>query len=104
MFVTFSCYLNSAGRGLTVNHTKAGASSASVNSRRDAHQRYPQKSGNAPVAKDRAVNDVGVKPINKAGSDYDDKLVEMINTVIVDRSPSVKWDDVGRNMYHESYL
>ena len=26
---------------------------------------------------------------------YDDKLVEMINTTIVDRSPAVTWDDVG---------
>ncbi|CAF1873336.1 unnamed protein product [Brassica napus] len=35
------------------------------------------------------------KPVKEAGSGYDDKLVEMINTTIVDRSPSVKWDDVA---------
>lgn len=35
------------------------------------------------------------KPVQKAAGSYDDKLVEMINTTIVDRSPAVKWDDVG---------
>ncbi|CDY37046.1 BnaA04g26240D [Brassica napus] len=35
------------------------------------------------------------KPAKEAGGGYDDKLVEMINTTIVDRSPSVKWDDVA---------
>ncbi|CAN7063424.1 unnamed protein product [Brassica rapa subsp. trilocularis] len=35
------------------------------------------------------------KPVKEAGGGYDDKLVEMINTTIVDRSPSVKWDDVA---------
>jgi spastin len=35
------------------------------------------------------------RPVQKAGGSYDDKLVEMINTTIVDRSPAVKWDDVG---------
>lgn len=29
---------------------------------------------------------------------YDAKLVEMINTAIVDRSPSVKWEDVGKRI------
>ncbi|KQK19706.1 spastin isoform X1 [Brachypodium distachyon] len=37
----------------------------------------------------------GSKPMQKAGGKDDDKLVEMINTTIVDRSPSVKWDDVA---------
>lgn len=33
----------------------------------------------------------------EAGNGYDSKLVEMINTAIVDRSPSVKWEDVGES-------
>ncbi|KAF3789617.1 Spastin [Nymphaea thermarum] len=28
-------------------------------------------------------------------SSYDDKLVEMINSAIIDRSPAIKWDDVA---------
>uniref|UniRef100_A0A7N0SZU3 microtubule-severing ATPase n=1 Tax=Kalanchoe fedtschenkoi TaxID=63787 RepID=A0A7N0SZU3_KALFE len=38
---------------------------------------------------------VNAKASQQSGSQYDDKLIEMINTVIVDRSPSVKWDDVA---------
>ncbi|KAK4802126.1 hypothetical protein SAY86_000329 [Trapa natans] len=35
------------------------------------------------------------KPVQESGGGYDAKLVEMINTAIVDRSPSVKWEDVA---------
>jgi hypothetical protein len=41
------------------------------------------------------INSAGSKPVQKAGGSYDDKLAEMITTTIVDRSPAVKWDDVG---------
>ncbi|XP_020260370.1 spastin-like isoform X2 [Asparagus officinalis] len=37
----------------------------------------------------------GSKPYQEATGSYDAKLVEMINTAIVDRSPAVKWDDVA---------
>ena len=40
----------------------------------------------------------GSKPSQEAAGSYDSKLVEMINTAIVDRSPAVKWDDVGEIM------
>nr|GME17138.1 spastin [Ipomoea batatas] len=35
------------------------------------------------------------KPVQDSGGGYDAKLVEMINSVIVDRSPSVKWEDIA---------
>lgn len=38
------------------------------------------------------------KPVQEANGVYDAKLVEMINTVIVDRSPSVKWEDIGKKL------
>ncbi|CAJ1815087.1 unnamed protein product [Sphenostylis stenocarpa] len=42
------------------------------------------------------VNKVGSPKSSRAsGVNYDNKLVEMINTAIVDRSPSVKWEDVA---------
>ena len=31
---------------------------------------------------------------------YDGKLVEMIESVIVDRSPSVNWEDIGQKLQH----
>ncbi|TVU12849.1 hypothetical protein EJB05_46513 [Eragrostis curvula] len=37
----------------------------------------------------------GSRPAQRAGGGNDDKLVEMINTTIVDRSPAVRWDDVA---------
>lgn len=42
---------------------------------------------------------VSPKTTQESNSGYEAKLVEMINTTIVDRSPSVKWDDVGENYY-----
>lgn len=47
---------------------------------------------------------VNVKPSQQSGSQYDVKLIEMIDTLIVDRSPSVKWDDVGRNLAHHLFF
>ncbi|CAH1424041.1 unnamed protein product [Lactuca virosa] len=35
------------------------------------------------------------KPVQESNSGLDSKLVEMINSVIVDRSPSVKWEDIA---------
>ncbi|MQM12532.1 hypothetical protein Taro_045450 [Colocasia esculenta] len=35
------------------------------------------------------------RPKQEASTNYDAKLVEIINTSIVDRSPAVKWDDVA---------
>lgn len=40
-------------------------------------------------------NSGSAKPLPEG---YDAKLVEMINTAIVDRSPSVKWEDVGKRI------
>ncbi|KAF5775855.1 hypothetical protein HanXRQr2_Chr13g0616701 [Helianthus annuus] len=35
------------------------------------------------------------KPVRELSGGLDPKLVEMINSVIVDRSLSVKWEDIG---------
>lgn len=35
------------------------------------------------------------KPVQESNSGLDSKLVEMINSVIVDKSPSVKWEDIA---------
>lgn len=36
-----------------------------------------------------------LKPAQVSATGCDPKLVEMIESVIVDRSPSVKWEDIG---------
>ncbi|CAM8923864.1 unnamed protein product [Rhodiola kirilowii] len=81
----------SAGVANKVNRTIVGESMAPSSTRKDMHRRSQQSGVNTLVGH----NVVGIRPGNKAGPDYDNKLVEMINTVIVDRSPSVKWDDVA---------
>ncbi|KAL9676331.1 hypothetical protein QQ045_004545 [Rhodiola kirilowii] len=50
---------------------------------------------NAPAVGKRSADIMNAKISQQSGSQYDDKLIEMINTVIVDKSPSVKWDDVA---------
>ncbi|GAU43878.1 hypothetical protein TSUD_179730 [Trifolium subterraneum] len=48
-----------------------------------------------PQRKDEVNKVQNPKSSQSSGENYDSKLVEMINTAIVDRSPSVRWDDVG---------
>lgn len=48
-----------------------------------------------PATRIQTNNIVRSKPVQDSGGGYDEKLVEMINSAIVDRSPSVKWEDVG---------
>lgn len=51
-----------------------------------------------PQRKDEVNKVPSPKSSQTSGANYDTKLVEMINTAIVDRSPSVRWDDVGKNL------
>lgn len=48
-----------------------------------------------PVTRSQPANAGTSKSMQEVPDGYDPKLVEMINTAIVDRSPSVKWDDIG---------
>uniref|UniRef100_A0ACD5Y0J1 Uncharacterized protein n=1 Tax=Avena sativa TaxID=4498 RepID=A0ACD5Y0J1_AVESA len=66
----------------------------SASSRRSALQSSPSLNRGGQ-ASSRQNSSTGSKPVQRAGGKDDDKLVEMINTTIVDRSPSVKWDDVA---------
>ncbi|KAK9143647.1 hypothetical protein Syun_013047 [Stephania yunnanensis] len=63
-------------------------------------QKYVSRTPNLPSRNDSfkrsSTTNVGSsRPAQDSSSSCDPKLVEMINTVIVDRSPSVKWEDVG---------
>lgn len=54
---------------------------------------------NNPITRSQPAN-VGTSQSTREVPDgYDPKLVEMINTAIVDRSPSVKWDDIGSTFF-----
>uniref|UniRef100_A0A7N0UYW2 microtubule-severing ATPase n=1 Tax=Kalanchoe fedtschenkoi TaxID=63787 RepID=A0A7N0UYW2_KALFE len=84
-----------AGMANKVNRFQVGSSAAPSNVRTDAYRGPQRSSAKTPAVTDHANSVVASGPRNKTGPDYDDKLVEMINTVIVDRSPSIKWDDVA---------
>lgn len=48
-----------------------------------------------PITRSQPASVGTSKSMQEASDGYDPKLVEMINTAIVDRSPSVKWDDIA---------
>ncbi|KAH0924944.1 hypothetical protein HID58_017200 [Brassica napus] len=84
--------------GMSENkRTVPSPSSASVSSnRRVSTQRTSLPRGGVGKARSpRDATTTNLKPAKESGNGYDDKLEEMINTTIVDRSPSVKWDDVA---------
>ncbi|KAL2330435.1 hypothetical protein Fmac_018016 [Flemingia macrophylla] len=59
-----------------------------LSTRKNVLQKPPQRT-------DQAYKVGSTKSSQPSGGNYDAKLVEMINTAIVDRSPSVRWEDVA---------
>ncbi|KAI3838184.1 hypothetical protein MKW92_037045, partial [Papaver armeniacum] len=71
------------------------ASSSSISGTRRNVTRAPLVSGRYNVAvRNQTDSAIGSKPASQSGN-YDSKLVEMIESAIVDKSPSVKWEDVA---------
>ncbi|CAN1308302.1 spast [Linum perenne] len=64
-------------------------------SRQELPKRSPASTRNAPILRNQSPKATSAKPVGESGNSYEAKLVEMINTAIVDRSPSVKWEDVA---------
>ncbi|XP_059651520.1 uncharacterized protein LOC132299087 isoform X2 [Cornus florida] len=80
--------------GMPINKTAAVPSNVS-NSRKDALQKASSSRSSGSVARNQTNKVVSSKPVQESGTGYDAKLEEMINSVIVDRSPSVKWEDIA---------
>ncbi|KDP28731.1 hypothetical protein JCGZ_14502 [Jatropha curcas] len=79
---------------ITHAHTAAVSSSTS-NVKQDLSHMSPRSTRNSPVIRNQTDKAASSKHVQDSGNGYEAKLVEMINTAIVDRSPSVKWDDVA---------
>lgn len=79
----------------TSPHAQTAAVSSTSNFRKSISPNSPRSSRNNPVVRNQTEKTGSSKPLAEAGNGYDSKLVEMINTAIVDRSPSVKWEDVA---------
>lgn len=82
----------------TSPRAQTAAVSLPSNLRKTMSQNSQHSSRNKPVARNQTDKVVSSKPTKESGNVYDSKLVEMIETAIVDRSPSVKWEDVGENL------
>lgn len=72
--------------------THAQTAVASLTSNARKHVMHKSPSSSSSVVRNKVVSS---KPIQEFDHAHDPKLVEMINTAIVDRSPSVKWEDVA---------
>lgn len=79
----------------SIHAQTAAVSPRTSNSRRDVLQ----KSSRNPVVRNQADKVGTSKPAQESTNGYESKLIEMINTAIVDRSPSIKWEDVGKMLY-----
>uniref|UniRef100_A0A8R7Q7V7 microtubule-severing ATPase n=1 Tax=Triticum urartu TaxID=4572 RepID=A0A8R7Q7V7_TRIUA len=80
---------------VTNNQVNRPERPASTSFRKSAVQSNPTFNRGGQASSHQKNSDGGSKPVQRAGGKDDDKLVEMINTTIVDRSPSVRWDDVA---------
>ncbi|KAK4418742.1 Fidgetin-like protein 1 [Sesamum alatum] len=73
---------------------QTGAISSTASPRKVATKSSANVRG-ASAVRNQANNAMTRRPVQESGSGYDAKLVEMINSVIVDHSPSVKWEDIA---------
>lgn len=92
MFFYFPKFLQN-----TLTHAPTAAVSSS-NSRQDLSQKSAHSTRNIPVIKNQTDKAITSKQRQDSGNGYDAKLIEIINTAIVDKSPSVKWEDVGKEL------
>ncbi|KAJ7951013.1 spastin [Quillaja saponaria] len=67
--------------------------STTSNARKNVLPKHPQRSNS--MLRNQVDKVVIPKSKQQSGANYDEKLFEMINNVIVDRSPSVSWEDVA---------
>ncbi|XP_011091046.1 spastin [Sesamum indicum] len=74
---------------------QTGAISSTASPRKVAVQKPSGNVRGASAVRNQANNATTRRPVQESGSGYDAKLVEMINSVIVDHSPSVKWEDIA---------
>ncbi|KAL6494059.1 hypothetical protein OROGR_031968 [Orobanche gracilis] len=70
-------------------------SSAISHPRKMAVQKSSGHGRGSPILTSQANNARTTRPVQASDGGYDAKLVEMINSVIIGQSPSVKWEDIA---------
>ncbi|GFY94267.1 AAA-type ATPase family protein [Actinidia rufa] len=84
------------GSDNTSTHARTTAvPSTTSNARKVARQTSTSSARYGSVVRNQTDKVVSSTSKRESGSGYDEKLVEMINSVIVDRNPSVKWEDIA---------
>ncbi|CAA0842649.1 AAA-type ATPase family protein [Striga hermonthica] len=79
----------------TSSKSQTGAVSCTFSHPRKMAVQRSSGQSSGPIVNSPANNAKTSRPIATTGGGYDAKLVEMINSVIIDQSPSVKWDDIA---------
>ncbi|XP_021904336.1 spastin isoform X2 [Carica papaya] len=74
---------------------QAAGPSTSSNPKKSMPQKPPRSSIGNGIVTNQTSRVTSPKPVQESSNGYESKLIDMINTAIVDRSPSVKWDDVA---------
>lgn len=82
-------------KGSNPNTLATTVSSSTSRAKKDNFQNLPSFRSNNLQIGNKKDTDGSSKSIQKVDNNYDTKLVEIINTAIVDRSPAVKWEDVA---------
>lgn len=86
---------SSSTKGYSTRAQTAAASSTTSISRNNARPKNTVAVRSNQPVRSQVTKAENSKPSKDSGSGEDAKLVEMINSVIVDRSPSVKWEDIA---------
>ncbi|KAK6920237.1 AAA ATPase, AAA+ lid domain [Dillenia turbinata] len=79
----------------SLSQPQLASASSTSNARKDILRKSPTLGRNSLAGGNQTSKVTGPKISQDSNVGCDPKLVEMINTVIVDRSPSVKWEDVA---------
>ncbi|KAJ6807497.1 uncharacterized protein M6B38_170440 [Iris pallida] len=77
------------------NTVRGTVSSMTSNAKISTLHNLPGTKTSTLATENQRENSAGSKPSKEVSGSYDTRLVEMITTAIVDRSPAVRWDDVA---------
>lgn len=85
----------SIDKDTSINVKAAPVPAANPSTRKVVLQKPLGANKSRPILRSQTQQGTSSNPTQEPAGGYDEKLVEMINTVIVDRNPSVKWEDVA---------
>ncbi|KAI3504343.1 hypothetical protein L1887_32938 [Cichorium endivia] len=85
----------SGGTSINKNTSSTPISPLKSNATKALSQKSSGSSLHGAMTHNQSKKAMNSKPVEESNGGLDSKLVEMINSVIVDKSPSVKWEDIA---------